>query len=48
VAGRLPQRAVDQLRRLHLDVAGGLEAAAHVAFDRAVEGPAPGPSSKIN
>ena len=36
----LPQRAVDQLRRLDLLVAGGGEAAADVALEDAVDGPA--------
>src|SRR5579872_5344003 len=40
VAGRLPQAAVEQQRALDLMVAGGIEAAAHIGLDRAVEAPA--------
>ena len=42
VAGRLPQATVEQKRPLDLVIAGGVEAAAHVAFDGAVERPALG------
>ena len=37
VPGRLPQRLVVDDRRLHLDVAGGEEHAAHVVGERVVE-----------
>src|SRR5512142_2488172 len=42
VARGFPKLAVDQLRRLHLDIAAGLELAPQVAFDRAPERPALG------
>src|SRR3546814_356869 len=40
VSRGLPQRAVDELRCPHLDVAGGLQAAAQVGLHRAVARPA--------
>ena len=40
VAGLLPERAVHQLRGLHLLVAGGVQPAAHVVLGGAVELPA--------
>ncbi len=40
VARGLPELAVDQQRRLHLVVAGVLELAPHIVFQRAVQGPA--------
>src|SRR3546814_9335748 len=42
VAGRLPEGAVNELWRLHLDVAGRLQAAVKVGLDGAVERPALG------
>ena len=42
VARRFPQPAVDELRRLHLDIAAGLELAPEVALERAPERPALG------
>ena len=42
VAGTFPHRAVHQLRRLDLDIAVGLQPAAHVGLDRPVERPALG------
>ncbi len=40
MARGFPERAVDKLRRLHLDIAGGLDAAANIILDRAIERPA--------
>ncbi len=42
VARLFPQLAVDELRRLHLDIAAGLELASQVALERAPERPALG------
>src|SRR5690606_23642236 len=40
MAGGLPQRAIDELRRPNLDIARSLEPRAEVAFQGAVERPA--------
>ena len=42
MARGLPQRAVDELRRAHLDIAGPVEAPAHIALDGAEQRPALG------
>jgi len=40
MAGPLPERAVEQLGRLHLQISRLFQAPAHVAFEHAVERPA--------
>ena len=40
VAGALPEHAVEQLRRLDLDVAGAVEPAADIVLDRPPQRPA--------
>ena len=42
MAGLLPLARVHQLRRLHLDIAGGVELAAHIGFELAPEDEAVG------
>src|SRR5215472_7912471 len=40
MAGGFPQAAIEEQRPAHLLIAGRVEPAAHVSFDRPVEGPA--------